>query len=445
MGEHIGPRLRACDEQGKWRPKRMLALDGGGARGIVTVAFLEKIEETLRNELQAEIQAAGLTPDQFRLHHYFDVIGGTSVGALIAAMLAKGMSAEEVREKFEEWSSDIFRPLLGSVFKLRNRHDATALQNRIKELVEDERLDSTSLKTGLVVVTKNARTGSVWVLANNPFAQYYNFDHANPDTIPNREYKLVDLLRASTAAPTYFKHQQLKIHSGPAGDSRIVPEDRKWWFVDGGVSPHNNPALQLFMMAGMKGYRLGGTESGVARRNDKGIAWPLGADQLQIVSVGTGRFAIGFRPRWWHKAFPPLAAVQSLQTMISDGQKLALAMLQWLSNPSRSWQIDSEIGNLEGELLPGSTDPKAMLSFVRYDIELKTEWLEEHTGRWVAPFHLDEMIDFTNTKSQKALYELARTAAASQVDGKDFPPAFRWIWHQPASAGPASVRPIAKP
>jgi len=58
------------------RPKRILALDGGGLRGILTVGILAKLEELLRDR-------HGGSPD-FRLCHYFDLIAGTSTGAIIA-------------------------------------------------------------------------------------------------------------------------------------------------------------------------------------------------------------------------------------------------------------------------------------------------------------------------------------------------------------------------
>ena len=61
-------------------PKRILSLDGGGIRGVITLQFLEKIETILRKR-------HGDNPD-FRLCHYFDLIGGTSTGAIIAAGLA---------------------------------------------------------------------------------------------------------------------------------------------------------------------------------------------------------------------------------------------------------------------------------------------------------------------------------------------------------------------
>src|SRR6516165_5468156 len=60
-------------------PKRILALDGGGLRGILSPALLQEIEDILRQRHGGD---AG-----FRLCHYFDLIAGTSTGAIIAATL----------------------------------------------------------------------------------------------------------------------------------------------------------------------------------------------------------------------------------------------------------------------------------------------------------------------------------------------------------------------
>ncbi len=59
-------------------PKRVLALDGGGIRGAITLGILEKIETLLR------VQHG--RPD-LRLCEYFDLIGGTSTGSIIAVLL----------------------------------------------------------------------------------------------------------------------------------------------------------------------------------------------------------------------------------------------------------------------------------------------------------------------------------------------------------------------
>src|SRR5262249_53013228 len=67
-------------------PKRILSLDGGGVRGALTVAFLMRLEEMLDARAGRKI----------RLGDHFDLIGGTSTGALIAGCLALGYRAEEI-------------------------------------------------------------------------------------------------------------------------------------------------------------------------------------------------------------------------------------------------------------------------------------------------------------------------------------------------------------
>ena len=69
-------------------PKRILALDGGGLRGILTLGILRHVERVLDERHGGDAS--------FRLCHYFDLIAGTSTGAIIAAALALEMSVEEV-------------------------------------------------------------------------------------------------------------------------------------------------------------------------------------------------------------------------------------------------------------------------------------------------------------------------------------------------------------
>ena len=69
-------------------PKRMLALDGGGVRGILTLQYLKRVEDILRKR-------AG-NDQNFRLSQYFDLIGGTSTGSIIATGLALGWTVEKL-------------------------------------------------------------------------------------------------------------------------------------------------------------------------------------------------------------------------------------------------------------------------------------------------------------------------------------------------------------
>ena len=69
-------------------PKRILSLDGGGIRGAISIGILEKVEKILAEQTGRD--------EQFRMSDYFDLIIGTSTGAIIAGSLAQGMSVSEV-------------------------------------------------------------------------------------------------------------------------------------------------------------------------------------------------------------------------------------------------------------------------------------------------------------------------------------------------------------
>ncbi|MEM7025157.1 MAG: patatin-like phospholipase family protein, partial [Pseudomonadota bacterium] len=82
-------------------PKRILSLDGGGLRGIVTLAYLQKIEALLKERHGGD--------KNFRLSHYFDLIAGTSTGAIIAAALALDWSVEDLTDLYLRLGKDVFQ------------------------------------------------------------------------------------------------------------------------------------------------------------------------------------------------------------------------------------------------------------------------------------------------------------------------------------------------
>jgi hypothetical protein len=85
--------------------RAILALDGGGVRGIVSVAFLERIEALLGEAVGRSVRIADA----------FDLVGGTSTGAIIATALALGMRADEVRDLYLSLGPKVFRK---SAFRL---------------------------------------------------------------------------------------------------------------------------------------------------------------------------------------------------------------------------------------------------------------------------------------------------------------------------------------
>lgn len=80
--------MSVADKLDKAAPYKLLALDGGGIRGVMTLEILREIEHTLQTELGRD--------DRFVLADYFDYIGGTSTGAIIATFLSLGWRVSSV-------------------------------------------------------------------------------------------------------------------------------------------------------------------------------------------------------------------------------------------------------------------------------------------------------------------------------------------------------------
>jgi patatin-like phospholipase/acyl hydrolase len=81
------------------RPRRLLSLDGGGIRGIIPAQILLKIENLLCNQPNSPWKCLG---------DYFDFIGGTSTGSIIAAGLAKGMKVQDILDVYTKYGKEIF-------------------------------------------------------------------------------------------------------------------------------------------------------------------------------------------------------------------------------------------------------------------------------------------------------------------------------------------------
>jgi predicted acylesterase/phospholipase RssA len=378
--------------------KRILSLDGGGVRGMLTIAFLERLENELRKQHRKP---------ELVLSDYFDMIGGTSVGAILATQLALGETVENVKNLFTDWCPSIFRrpafwrqpqgriPFIGQF--LVPEFDARYLEKRLKQKLGDLRLGSPKLKTGLCVVTKRVDTGSPWVLTNNPRSKFWVGDPER--AIANKEYRLADVVRASAAAPHYFKPHKIRIALGR--------NERPGLFVDGAVSPYNNPALQMLMLAGIGGY---------------GLDWPLGEDNIFLVSIGTG----SYRLRSDGRGISAKQAVTALSGIIGDGEALTLTLLQWMSASRNPWKINSEIGDLSEDYLGhGQGLVKPLLLFRRYDAPLEVNWLREQAKRNFSVGELDSLRDFTNPRNLSMLYEIGSEVAKGQVQAADLPEGFK--------------------
>jgi predicted acylesterase/phospholipase RssA len=368
--------------QANGRPKRILALDGGGLRGIVSLAILQKVEDILR-----ERHGGG---DGFRLCHYFDLIAGTSTGAIIAATLAMGWTVEQIRRKYTSLGESVFEKSLLRNGLLRAKYDDGKLIAELKKVYgAGTTLGSTELKTGLLVMTKRLDTGSPWPISNNPRGKY--FAGRPGGTIGNADYPLWQVVRASTAAPAYFDPETITIAEAP-GRQPIIGE-----FIDGGASPFNNPALQAFMYATLDGYRLG---------------WPTGADKLLLVSVGTG----AADPQVKRASIAAKHAINALLSLMDDCAALQETLLQWLSTSPTARQIDRELGDLRHDLVAGAP----LLSYLRYNVDLRPESVQALDPSLTDAGRIESLSAMDAPENMAILHRLGALAAGRDVEASDF-------------------------
>src|SRR5580658_1315 len=124
------------------RPRRMLALDGGGIRGLIALGILESLESLV-------FERTGL-----RLCDYFDYIAGTSTGSIIAAGLARGVKVGEIIEFYKSCGKQMFEPAV-LVQRLKSFYTADPLKQKLQVFLgADTTLASNTLRCLLLLVTK---------------------------------------------------------------------------------------------------------------------------------------------------------------------------------------------------------------------------------------------------------------------------------------------------
>jgi hypothetical protein len=309
---------------------RLLAFDGGGIRGLFSLEVARRIETLLREKTGK--------PDLVLADH-FHYIGGTSTGAIIATFLSWGMPVAEVIRLYRENSKVMFtRAGLGAIF--RNRFAGEPISDFLRNFfIEDDgspaTLGTRKLRTLLLVVTRNASTGSPWPMSNNPRAVYN--DRTKPGC--NLDLPLWQIVRASTAAPTYFPPEVIEITDQVDGGTK----KQVFAFEDGGVTPFNNPAYLLYTMATLPEYKLG---------------WPDGKSRMSLVSIGTGRVKTGRGKLVEHL----LGQAKSLPTaLIGSAQWMQDLICRQHGECRYGDPLDSEIGDLVRENARGS------FLYARYD------------------------------------------------------------------------------
>jgi uncharacterized protein len=186
---------------------RVLSIDGGGIRGLIPALVLEELERRAER----------------RVFELFDLIAGTSTGAILACALCAPdpLPAARVAALYEEegpaiFSRSIFQRIRSADGLLDEKYDSAALDGALARFLSDKRLSRT--RPDLVVPAYDTA-------GPGPFF----FKTADARESAEDDFPLSVVARASSAAPTYFEPS--------AVDGRAL--------VDGGVFAAN-PAMSAF-------------------------------------------------------------------------------------------------------------------------------------------------------------------------------------------------------
>jgi uncharacterized protein len=313
--------------------KRLLALDGGGIRGVLSLRILRELEAQLR-------QRQG--NDAFVLSDYFDYIGGTSTGAIIATGLALGMPVAELEAHYRQLAGEVFTKRFLPL-RLRSRYRDGPLSEQLDRIIgRDRTLGDPELRSLLLLVLHNTVTDSVWPLSNSTRARYNRADRALIEPSDrNLDIPLTTLVRGSTAAPVYFPPQEIEV-----GAHRFL-------FQDGGITPFNNPAMLLYLMATLPEY---------------GLSWPVGAEQLLLISVGTGSSA-AVHPGLRSRSVNVLFNAKNLPSVFMNGAAVGQDMLCRSFGRTRvGLPLDREFGDRLDAEIGSAGEP--LFTYLRFDADL---------------------------------------------------------------------------
>ncbi|MDQ0254656.1 patatin-like phospholipase/acyl hydrolase [Evansella vedderi] len=208
---------------------KMLCIDGGGIRGVFPIKILAAIERELGDPLV----------------DFFDVIAGTSTGAVIAASVTLKRDMNELLNKYKKYGEMIFkRQAKLGIFK--SVYSDKYLRHFLKESFGQLTLNE--IRKPLILPSVDVTHGKPYVFRSN----YGNYDRKDL-TIP-----LWDAVLSSCSAPLYFPPNNIK---------------NRYLSVDGGLWA-NNPSL-VCVTEGLRFFKK-----------------PI--EDIRIFSLGTGEQNIDF-------------------------------------------------------------------------------------------------------------------------------------------------------
>ena len=155
---------------------KILCLDGGGLRGYFTAQIIKNIEKRYN----------------IKVNEYFDLVVGTSTGALIAGALAIDINVDEIINMYIHENKNIFKDSMFKKGIFSSKYDITTLNDLVKKAYKGKNFSDA--KCNLIITTTNVNDSQPLAIAS--------FDK-------NNNISLIDAVTASSAAPIYFRPHKI--------------------------------------------------------------------------------------------------------------------------------------------------------------------------------------------------------------------------------------------
>jgi hypothetical protein len=203
---------------------------------------------------------------------------------------------------------------------------------------------------------------------------------------------LWQLVRASTAAPTFFPPEVVTFAQG-------TPDEYRFIFVDGGITTYNNPAFQAFIMATTEPYQ---------------VNWPTGEDKMLLVSIGTGTNPNANKdlgPDEMNLMYHATSVPSALMFAALNEQDL---LCRVFGKCLAGDPLDREVGDLIGK--QGPVSPK-LFTYLRYNAELSEKGLAALGLSQIKP---EEVQQLDSTDHIDSLQKIGLAVATHKVSAEHF-------------------------
>ncbi|XP_054803704.1 probable inactive patatin-like protein 9 [Prosopis cineraria] len=263
---------------------RILSIDGGGTTAVVAGAALVRLEDQIRLQTR---------DTQAQIADFFDIIAGTGIGAILAAMITADdgsgrplYTARDAVHVITQRNSELFKTKLPGVFRWHRRLSSKSMDKVLKEVFRSRR-------DGRFLTLKDACKPLLIPCFDLKSAAPFVFSWADASESPSFDFELWKVCRATSATPSLFKPFQLISVDGKTSCRAI----------DGGLVMNNPTAAAVTHVL----------------HNKRDFPSVKGVGDLLVLSIGNGTSMIGGSGRKACEKEETLCSMLSMVEIVVEG------------------------------------------------------------------------------------------------------------------------------